>query len=145
MSQAIQGIETKIGHTFQNQRLCDEALTAAGVRLQMSATSHHFDGNASLALIGDGILRIGVGLRSRDLHESKGETSIRMQTVVNNNNLAKIFDAAQLGPHVIANPSQRGVISPNTKATVVEALLGAVYEDADMEAALAVMRHLQIE
>ncbi|KAI6570365.1 hypothetical protein MCOR09_004805 [Pyricularia oryzae] len=147
MSQAIEGIQTKIGHTFGNQRLCDEALTAAGVTLRMSATSqsNHLDGNASLALIGDGILQIGVGLRSRGLGESKGEASDRLKKIVSNKNLASIFDTAQLGPHVIGNPSQWGAISAKTKVTVVEALLGAVYVDAGIEAAFAVMRHLQIE
>lgn len=73
MAQSIHSLQTKIGYTFQDQRLCNEALTTAGVAFQVSAAYGHFDGNASLALLGDGILRIGIGMRSRELHESKGK------------------------------------------------------------------------
>lgn len=68
-----------------------------------------------------------------------------MQRVVNNLNLANIFDTANLDPYVIYNPSQQGFLSPKSKATIVEALLGAVNEDGGTEAALEVMHHLQIE
>lgn len=67
-----------------------------------------------------------------------------MKDVAGNENLAAIFDMAHLSPHVIGNPAQKGMMSTKIKATVVEALLGAVYEDAGLDAALAVMRHLQI-
>jgi dsRNA-specific ribonuclease len=68
-----------------------------------------------------------------------------MNRVANNHNLANVFDTANLSPHVIGNPSQQGVISPKTKATLVEALLGAVSEDGGIEAALEVMHTLEIE
>ncbi|KAI6402901.1 hypothetical protein ACKVWM_002009 [Pyricularia oryzae] len=122
MAQAMESIETKIGYTFRNQSLCDEALTTAGVLLGTSAAANSFDGNASLALIGDSILRVDIASRS-----------------------PSIFDTAHLGPHVTGNPSQQGMIAVRTKATVVEALLGAVYEDSDIQAAFAVIRHLRIE
>ncbi|KAH8847068.1 hypothetical protein MCOR27_010620 [Pyricularia oryzae] len=138
MAQAMESIETKIGYTFRNQSLCDEALTTAGVLLGTSAAANSFDGNASLALIGDSILRVDIASRSR-------QASQRMDRVANNNNLASIFDTAHLGPHVTGNPSQQGMIAVRTKATVVEALLGAVYEDSDIQAAFAVIRHLRIE
>lgn len=70
---------------------------------------------------------------------------MRMQQVAKNDNLANVFDTADLWPHVIVNPAQQGGVSPKTKATIIEALLGAVYEDAGIDAALGVMHHLGIE
>lgn len=78
MAQAMESIETKIGYTFRNQSLCDEALTTAGVLLGTSAAANSFDGNASLALIGDSILRVDIASRSRELHESKGTFSSKV-------------------------------------------------------------------
>ncbi|TLD04975.1 uncharacterized protein PgNI_10021 [Pyricularia grisea] len=68
-----------------------------------------------------------------------------MQQFAINHNLAMIFDSAHLGLHVINNPSQHRAISVRTKSTVVEALLGAVYENTGIQTALAVMRYLQME
>lgn len=72
MAQTMEFIETKIGYTFRNQNLCDKALTTAGILLGTLTATNNFDGNASLALIGDSILRIDIALRSRKLHKSKG-------------------------------------------------------------------------
>jgi dsRNA-specific ribonuclease len=76
MAQLINSLETKIGYTFRNPHLCHEALTTAGVPFQGSIAHGHLDGNSSLAFIGDSVLQLGVGRRSRELHETKGNKGL---------------------------------------------------------------------
>lgn len=61
-----------VGHVFRDAQLGVEALTAPGAVRTLENGALSYDGNASLALLGDGILRVGVGLQSRRLCETKG-------------------------------------------------------------------------
>ncbi|KAK8116891.1 uncharacterized protein PG998_005172 [Apiospora kogelbergensis] len=134
-----------VGHVFRDAQLGVEALTAPGAVRTLENGALSYDGNASLALLGDGILRVGVGLQSRRLCETKGLSSLRISRAANNGNLARVCDTSCLTDCIVLHESTQGFASDKMKGTTVEAVLGAVFLDADLEAALAVMRQLKIE
>ena len=152
----IATIELIIGYEFNDKTLLQQAFTAPRTHTNPS------DGNRRLALLGDAVLRIALmkywyltpgatrgNARSRkkfaraDANVADGNHVL--QSVATNDNLNNIGRNANLASFVICNPSQApGVISRRTMADTVEAILGAVYHDANINivSVTPVMRNL---
>lgn len=62
--------------------------------------------------------------------------------MVNNNNLAAVCDRIGLTQCINLNPAAQGQLSFRLKATTLEAVIGAVLEDSDLDTVKSVMDNL---
>lgn len=76
------------------------------------------------------------------LMQAAEQFSQTLSQAASNANLDRIGRQRGLQRFVNANPSQRQVVSPITMAATVEAILGAVYLDSNLEEVGEVMRTL---
>lgn len=58
---------------------------------------------------------------------------------MNNNNLATVCDDIELTRCIVLNPAARGEVPGRLKATTVEAVVAAVFLDADLETCESMM------
>lgn len=67
-----------------------------------------------------------------------------MSSLVNNENLAEICDRVGLTACLNLNPAAGGYVNKRLKATTLEAAIGAVFEDSDLQTVESVMANLGI-
>ncbi|KAH6670301.1 hypothetical protein F5X68DRAFT_236244 [Plectosphaerella plurivora] len=101
-------------------------------------------GNKPLAGIGDRIISLYITEVAFNEGLTIGDTNRLLQTRASNEYLAGIFDDLCLDEEIVKNPCQPDKISMRTKATTVEAIVGAVYQDGGMDGAMAVLEYLNI-
>ncbi|KAJ6021098.1 hypothetical protein N7540_006602 [Penicillium herquei] len=135
----IQAVERILQYEFQDKRLLEQALEAAG------STSRP-EGNKRLALLGGAALQLShheVGFEAR---QSIGHITISLSKKASKENLTAIGFSLGLNKFIILNLSSQGVVQPRLMATTVEALIGAVYRDSQnsTQVALSVIKALGI-
>ncbi|RHZ60737.1 uncharacterized protein CDV56_106795 [Aspergillus thermomutatus] len=135
-------VENIIQYAFTNRAILYEALRAAG-NLVLTGRPHRSDGNKDLALIGDAVLRLILVMDGYEANFGRIDQTVQAQA--SNPNLTQIGFQAGLENFILINPSQ-STVSNNVMATTVEAILGAVYLDSDMnvQAVRAVMAVLNL-
>lgn len=157
-----------LGYQFQDPSLLWEALQAPGSGVPGFAGRRYTnEGNKPLAGIGDALLSLYVKDRARNYEQPVGTrnpassshglvalTTARIPGVAteslkdaaNNHRLAEICDANRITACIVGSPAQGGEVFPRTKGNTIEALLGAVYKDAndDMEPVKTVLFKLGI-
>ncbi|RHZ47227.1 ribonuclease III domain-containing protein [Aspergillus thermomutatus] len=135
-------VENIIHYDFTNRAILYEALRSAGA-LVMTGRPHRCDGNKDLAQIGDAVLRL---ILVMDGYEAKaGYINQIVSSIASNSHLAQMGSKAGLENLILINPSQT-IVSPGVMAQTVEAILGAVYLDSEMDvqAVRAVMALLSL-
>lgn len=138
--------ETIIGYEFEDRFLLWEALQAAGSGV-VSAGGHRFiDGNKTLAMVGDTVLKL---VLIEDMYQgghSRGQIQSTVSYVGANANLSAVGLASGLSTVINAHPGQFGPVGPVTVASTVEAILGAVWYDSgkDLGAVRRVMQTLEL-
>ena len=156
----IHGVEAIIGYQFTEHSRIWEAVQAAGSPVQIIDNRRIDGGNKRLAVLGDCVMDLalaeawleGTGPRG-DIYTSCGDFEIRAdpgqgnfdairQSVANNANLERIGNATGLVAFVNLNPGSLGVVSKAVITATVEAILGAVYLDSNMDTVKRVMNTL---
>ncbi|MCV6604229.1 MAG: ribonuclease III [Porticoccaceae bacterium] len=131
MDIARQRLINRLGHSFSDQRLLDLALT------HRSCGSHN---NERLEFLGDSILGAVVTeyLYRHFPQAQEGDLSRVRSSLVKGTSLARVAKGLELGEHLILGAGERksgGHRRDSILADAVEAIIGAIYLDAGLEAA----------
>lgn len=136
-------LEQQLGHTFANPALLRLALTHRSV----SADDPTREDNERLEFLGDAVLELVVTdlLYGGYPHLAEGEMAKVRAAVVARPALSEVARGMGVGKHVELAPGEErtgGRTKDSILADAVEALIGAVYLDAGLERARAVvLRH----
>jgi len=130
-------LEKKVKYKFKNKDLLKYAMTHKTYAFE-AETPLEF--NERLEFLGDSILGFIVAeqLYKGNRYFSEGELTRRRSTLVNNSFLAKKARELKLGEFLFfgkGEKKQNGDRNPTNLANALEALVGAVYLDSDMNKA----------
>lgn len=133
---AIEALEARIGHTFKNRTLLQEALTH-GSALDGARHKRSYD---RLEFLGDRVLGLVVSERllAENTAIEEGDLALRYNALVNKHACARAARAADLGAAVVLSPSEEangGRGKEAILADICESVIAALYLDAGMEAA----------
>ncbi|KAG0651802.1 ribonuclease III [Hyphodiscus hymeniophilus] len=143
MNDAIRGVESIIGYTFTNPPLLWEALQAPGSNVyRIGGRQISNQGHKRIALLGDKWLDLIIFMDWFVENVSTGQGDRRRALTTSNANLARVCDRLGLHQFMNKNRSQGGEVSEVTKATLIEAIIGAVAQDGGLESVRAVMQAL---
>lgn len=137
-ARARDALEQQIGHVFTTRSLLSQALT------HRSAGANH---NERLEFLGDGVLNfvVAAALFEQNPALPEGDLSRLRATLVRETTLAEIADELALSSLLVLGPGETSTGSrrrDSIKADAVEALLGAIYCDADFDRTRAVILSL---
>ncbi|NCB56374.1 MAG: ribonuclease III [Gammaproteobacteria bacterium] len=129
MNDKLSRLEQKLGYLFQNKDLLVRAIT------HRSAGSRH---NERLEFLGDSILSLVIAevLYHRFPNVSEGDMSRMRATLVREKTLAELAREFALGDYLILGPGELksgGYRRESILADTVEALIGAIYLDSDLD------------
>ncbi|MCE7627966.1 ribonuclease III, partial [Vibrio fluvialis] len=129
MNSPISRLETKLGYQFNNAELISLALT------HRSANGKH---NERLEFLGDSILSFVIAddLYHRFPKVNEGDMSRMRATLVRGNTLAELGREFDLGDYLKLGPGELksgGFRRDSILADAVEAIIGAIYLDSDIE------------
>ncbi|WP_417761275.1 ribonuclease III [Shewanella sp.] len=124
-----------LGYSFQDESLLLQALT------HRSAANHH---NERLEFLGDSILSIIISdaLYHQFPKVTEGDLSRMRATLVRGDTLAKIAKEFQLGDYLTLGPGELksgGFRRESILADAVEAIIGAIYLDSELETVRALL------
>ncbi len=122
-------LQKKLGHTFNDEKMLIRALT------HRSAGARH---NERLEFLGDSLLSMVIAdaLFHRFPKVNEGDMSRMRATLVREKTLAELAREFELGDYLILGPGELksgGYRRESILADAVEALIGAVYLDTDIE------------
>ncbi len=125
----INRLQHKLGYHFKKEALLLQALT------HRSVSSHH---NERLEFLGDSILSfvIANALYKRFPDANEGDMSRMRATLVKGNTLAEMAREFALGEYLLLGPGELrsgGFRRDSILADAVEALIGAVFLDSDVQ------------
>lgn len=128
-------LETRIGYKFRNSLLLAEALTHPS--LAYETNSPHFD-NQRLEFLGDAVLQLSLTARLYELFpgHSEGNLTKMRAKLVSKHALFDFAKQLELGSYMLLGKGEEisgGRERPSTLADAFEAILGAIYIDADFE------------
>jgi ribonuclease-3 len=131
----LTALEKKIHYKFKNQELLQKALTHKTYAFE-AKTPIEF--NERLEFLGDSLLGfiVAVQLYQANRYFSEGELTRRRASLVNNTFLAEKAKELKLGEYLNLGKGeikQKGDKNPTNLANSLEALIGAVYLDSDLE------------
>ncbi|WP_409423126.1 ribonuclease III [Pseudaeromonas sp. ZJS20] len=129
MDNKLDRLQSKLGHQFQKEELLVRAIT------HRSAGSKH---NERLEFLGDSILSmvIAEALFCRFPDVSEGDMSRMRATLVREKTLAELAREFELGDYLILGPGELksgGFRRESILADAVEAIIGAIYMDCQMD------------
>ena len=129
-------LQEKIGYTFSNKKLLEESLTHKTYAFEANIPLEY---NERLEFLGDSILNFIVAeqLYKSNRYFSEGELTRRRSIGVNNNFLANTAKNLGIGKFLLLGKGeikQNGASNRTNLANSLEALIGAVYLDSDMNA-----------
>ncbi|CAI7593106.1 unnamed protein product [Penicillium viridicatum] len=117
----MEELQDRLGYHFNSTPLLEEALHPAGTR--------PLQGNKRLALLGDSVL--STSLLDEWYDTEDGDHTLRKNAC--NKHLSCKGEACELDDFITGQPAQKGEITNGTRATTVEAILGAVWIDSGMD------------
>jgi len=131
----LYSLEGKIHYSFKNKELLKNALTHKTYAFEAQNPIGY---NERLEFLGDSILGflVAESLYKGNKYFSEGELTRRRSQLVNNNFLAEIAQKIDIGKYLLlgkGEKNQNGDKNPTNIANAVEALIGAVYLDSDIE------------
>ncbi len=123
-------IETTLGYTFKNKKLLEEALTHKSYKRPYN--------NERLEFLGDAVLDLIVGeyLFSRFSNFDEGKLSQMRASLVNEEGFTKLANHIRLGEAIYlsnAEENNGGRSKPSLLSNAFEAVIGAIYLDADLD------------
>lgn len=143
--QKLQKLQQRIGHQFADAALLEQALRhRSGVRNVANAHRHH---NERLEFLGDAVLGMIVAshlfTRLQDAPES--EMTLKRATLVRRETLAELAREIELSHCLVLGSGERRAGIDNNDSVLsdaLEAVIGAVYLDAGLETASALVARL---
>jgi len=135
MENDLKQLEKKFNYVFKNKQLLKNALTHKTYAFEAEIP---LEFNERLEFLGDSILGFVVAeqLYNGNKYFSEGELTRRRSTLVNNSFLAKRAKELELGKFLLFGKGERkqnGFKNPTNLANALEALIGAVYLDSDID------------
>ena len=129
-------LEKRIGHRFKRQDLLDLALTHRSFANEKGVPEHY----ERLEFLGDAVLGLVTAewLYERHPEQPEGELSKLKAQLVSRTSLANWAEQLELGPELkigVGEDRSGGRAKANLLADSLEALFGAIYLDAGLEAA----------
>ena len=134
----IDVLEHKLGYKFRDEALLEQALTHR---------SHGTPNNERLEFLGDSVLNCVIArlLFERFGALAEGDLSRVRANLVNQQSLYEVATGLELGQHVMLGQGELrsgGSGRPSILADALEAILGAIFQDAGFEAAADVISAL---
>lgn len=132
-------LEKKIGHSFADKDLLATALTHSSTGTGISYERLEFLGDRVLGLIVSEILY------EKFTEEPEGHLAKRLSSLVQGSWLAQMALKINLGEYMEFSDAERnagGFANENILADGMEALIGAIYLDADLQTCRAFIEHL---
>ena len=128
-------LEKKINYNFKNKDLLKHALTHKTYAFEANIP---LEFNERLEFLGDSILGFVVAeqLYRGNKYFSEGELTRRRSTLVNNSFLAKRARELELGRFLLFGKGEKrqdGDRNPTNLANALEALIGSVYLDSNLD------------
>ena len=128
-------LEQKINYFFKDKNLLLNALTHKTYAFEAKSPVEY---NERLELLGDSLLSFVVAeqLYKTNKYFSEGELTRRRALLVNNSFLAEKAQKLELGRYLLlgkGETKQNGDKTPSNLANALEALIGAVYLDSNLE------------
>jgi len=128
-------LEEKINYKFKNQELLKKAFTHKTYAYE---AKNPLEFNERLEFLGDSILGfiIAEQLYKANKYFSEGELTRRRSTLVNNNYLAEKAEEIGIGNFLFLGKGESKLLgnkNPTNLANALEALIGAIYLDSDIE------------
>ena len=141
-SESLEAFAARLGHRFANPGLLEQALTH---RSAADPRRSQLDSNERLEFLGDRVLALLMSewLTERFPEEREGDMGKRLASLVARDALAKVAESLGLRG-MLRVPESEGRAGLRERANVladaVEALLGAIYLDAGLPPARALVR-----
>jgi ribonuclease-3 len=131
----FKALEKQLGYTFKDKQLLLTALTHKTYAFEAQTPVEY---NERLEFLGDSILNfiITETLYQSNQYFSEGELTRRRSLSVNNNILAAIAEQLNLGSYLLLGKGevkQEGAKNRTNLANALEALIGAIYLDSNLE------------
>ena len=134
MKKDFEPLEKKIGYSFKDKDLLKNALTHKTYAFEAGSP---LDYNERLEFLGDSILNfiIAEQLYKGNKYFSEGELTRRRSFGVNNKFLASVAKKLDMGKFLLLGKGeikQNGAENRTNLANALEALIGAIYLDSDL-------------
>jgi ribonuclease-3 len=131
----LKPLEKLLGYTFKNTQLLTTSLTHKTYAFEALTPIEY---NERLEFLGDSILNFIVTetLYQSNQYFSEGELTRRRAQSVNNNVLADVAVRLGIGPYLLLGKGelkQEGAKNRTNLANALEALIGAIYLDSDLD------------
>jgi ribonuclease-3 len=131
----LKSLEKILGYTFKDSQLLTTALTHKTYAFEAQTPVEY---NERLEFLGDSILNfiITETLYQSNQYFSEGELTRRRAQSVNNNVLADVAVRLAIGPYLLLGKGelkQEGAKNRTNLANALEALIGAIYLDSDLD------------
>jgi ribonuclease-3 len=131
----LESLEEALGYVFTDKQLLKTALTHKTYAFEAQIPLEY---NDRLEFLGDSILGfiIAEKLYQSNQYFSEGELTRRRAISVNNNVLADVALRLNVGPFLLLGKGelkQDGAKNRTNLANALEALIGAIYLDSDLE------------
>jgi len=128
-------LEKQLGHTFKDKKLLTAALTHKTYAFEAQTPVEY---NERLEFLGDGILNFIIAERLYQSNQffSEGELTRRRAQSVNNNVLADAAARLNIGAYILLGKGelkQEGAKNRTNLANALEALIGAIYLDSNLD------------
>lgn len=132
---SIEQLEEKLGYSFTNSQLLTTALTHKTFAFEAQTPLEY---NERLEFLGDSILNFVIAeqLYQSNQYFSEGELTRRRAIGVNNNMLADVAIRLDIGLFLLLGKGelkQDGAKNRTNLANALEALIGAIYLDSDLD------------
>jgi ribonuclease III len=132
---SIEQLEEKLGYSFTNSQLLTTALTHKTFAFEAQTPLEY---NERLEFLGDSILNFVIAeqLYQSNQYFSEGELTRRRAIGVNNNMLADVAIRLDIGLFLLLGKGelkQEGAKNRTNLANALEALIGAIYLDSDLD------------
>ena len=133
----MEHLESILGHSFREFRLLTEALTHASLSYESQRSGLD---NQRLEFLGDAVIQLALSheLFARLPDADEGRLTKARAHLVSTKSLARLASEIGLGPHLIMGRGEEtsgGRERDSTLADALEAIIGAIYIDAGLDAA----------
>lgn len=128
----LQELEAKLGVSFLNKSLLNQALTHSSYGHEKSASD-----NERLEFLGDAVLKLAITeyIYNKFPGHPEGELTKIRATVISDDTLGEVGKKLDMGEHLLLSPNERksgGTRRKSNLANTFEAIIGAVYLDAGL-------------
>jgi ribonuclease-3 len=135
MTSNLETLEKKLDYNFNDKKLLREALTHKTYAFEANKPLEY---NERLEFLGDSLLNFVVAeqLYKSNKYFSEGELTRRRSYGVNNSFLADVAKKLGIGRFLLlgrGEVKQDGANNPTNLANALEALIGAIYLDSDID------------